>query len=224
LLRAALNYAVAKASGEEYDISKWTYTWSSFSCCALWTWEANKQPTPSLGVNQSERLNWFSPQLNSTLFVVMAVSWFLWWWYLWNGCEVGTCGCRRFFVVYLLFWGWSAAESSLTKLFLVYYTCSSLCTNPSTEPWLCLPASVTACSLGPVYEHSLPGGCLQLQVMKCHVTLGLESMYLSLLFVPCMGHQKMLHISYTQTACLFLFSLTGLWSFMRLSDMSKWKF
>ncbi len=183
LLRAALYYAVAQASGEEYDISKWTYTWSSFSCCAVWTWEANKQPTPSLGVNQSEHLNWFSPQLSSTLFVVMAVSWFLWWWYLWNGCEVGTCGCRRFFVVYSLFWGWSAAESSLTKLFLVYYTCSSLCTNPSTEPWLCLPASVAACSLGPVYEHSLPGGCLQLQVMKCHVTLGLESMYLSLLFL-----------------------------------------
>jgi hypothetical protein len=90
---------------------------------------------------------------------------------------------QEIFVVYLLFWGWSAAESSLTKLFLVYYTCSSLCTNPSTEPWLCLPASVAACNLGPVYEHSLPGGCLQLQVMKCHVTLGLESMYLSLLFL-----------------------------------------
>jgi hypothetical protein len=35
--------------------------------------EGNKQPTPSLGANQLERLNWFSPQLSSTLFVVMAV-------------------------------------------------------------------------------------------------------------------------------------------------------
>ncbi len=35
--------------------------------------EANKQLTPSLGANQLERLNWFSPQLSSTLFVVMAV-------------------------------------------------------------------------------------------------------------------------------------------------------
>jgi hypothetical protein len=27
-------------------------------------------------------LNWFSPQVSSTLFVIMAVSWFLGWWYL----------------------------------------------------------------------------------------------------------------------------------------------
>jgi hypothetical protein len=46
LLDATLKYAAAKASGEDYDISKWTYTWSSFSCCAVWTWErqTNGQP------------------------------------------------------------------------------------------------------------------------------------------------------------------------------------
>jgi hypothetical protein len=114
LLGATLKYAVAKASGEKYDISKWTYTWSSFSCCAVWTWEANKRPTRSLGGNQLELLNWFSPQLSSTLFVVMVVfvvpgmvvlvKW-VWSWYLWM---------QEVFVVYLLFWGWSATESSLT--------------------------------------------------------------------------------------------------------------
>jgi hypothetical protein len=36
---------------------------------------------------------------------------------------------------------------------------------------------------GPVYEHILPGGCLLLPVIKSHVSVGLESMYPSLLFL-----------------------------------------
>jgi hypothetical protein len=56
---------------------------------------------------------------------------------------------QEIFVVYLLFWGWSAAESSLTKLFLVYNTYSSICTNPVPNPGCVFPASMAACNLGP---------------------------------------------------------------------------
>jgi hypothetical protein len=72
LLRAAIHNAVAQASGEEYDISKWTYTWSSFSCCAVWTW-GKQTANPQLGSKPVGAFDWFSPQLSSTLFVVMAV-------------------------------------------------------------------------------------------------------------------------------------------------------
>ncbi len=124
---------------------------------------------------------------------------------------------QEIFVVYLLFWGWSAAESSLTKLFLVYYTYISICTNPVPNPGCVFPASMAACNLGPsLWTHftrrlSTASGYKVsfIRGSGIHVSI-------SVVFVPCMGPQKMLHISCTQTACLFLSSLSELWSSMRL--------
>jgi hypothetical protein len=67
LLRAAINNAVAKASGEEYDISKWTYTWSSFSCCAVWTW-GKQTANPQLG---SKPVGAFELVFSSTKFHIV---------------------------------------------------------------------------------------------------------------------------------------------------------
>ncbi len=83
LLRAAINNGVAQASGEEYDISKWTFALDLHSHAVQCGHEVKQTANPpAWEQNQLERLNWFSPQVSSTLFVIMAVSWFLGWWYL----------------------------------------------------------------------------------------------------------------------------------------------
>jgi hypothetical protein len=50
VLRAAILNAVALATEKEaYNvISNWTWTWSSFSCCAVWTW-GKQTANPQLG-------------------------------------------------------------------------------------------------------------------------------------------------------------------------------